>query len=174
MKLYKMTHPEIFRNNSFNRCRHCGQYFEQDEEYYFKCMNGNKLQYEAERFCIYKIENFYIHKLCFDKYYKDFTEDNFIFNLFNSSYPKAKNKLTEKQIKLAENVKMNCKILNYSYKEKTKYIYIDGKHNLKNSYISIKGKYNKIEMKFEPDEKGFNFKYLTQNAYLHDLLKDNK
>ena len=165
-KEYIMTNPEIFRRNNFNRCRHCGQYFEQGEIYYFKCMNGDELQSIIT--CKYDIENFYIHKSCYEENYNDMRLENFIYSLFNKSYPRAKNKLTPKQISAIETIKKNCKEKGYYIKEKSKYIYIDG---LLNS-IKIKGKYNKITMKFESAEKGFNLLWLTQNAYLNDLSED--
>lgn len=171
MKEYIMTNPEMFRNNSFNRCRYCGQYLDKDEKYYFKCMNGDKLQDTLGHLCTYKIENFYIHSECFNKHYRNYTVEEFIIDLFNNKYPAAKNKLTGKQLENIETIKENCKKNNYYFREKTKYIHISGIHKLKNSQISIRGKYNKITMKMEADEKGFNLKYMAQKVYLDDLMR---
>jgi len=171
MKRNKMTNPEMFRVNNFNRCRHCGQFFEQDEIYYFKVMNGNELEYKLQSDCVYDIENFYIHKKCFDENYKKFDEKKFLIELFNTRYKRAANKFTQKQNELIKMVKENCYRNNYSFKEKTKYIHISGVHYFKNSKIQIKGKYNKYEMKMEEEEKKFNFLFLAQKVYLDDLMR---
>lgn len=173
-KVEVMTMPEIFRRNNFNRCRHCGQYFERDEQYYFVIMNGSKLKNKVHSFCKYEIENFYIHKNCYEKYYKNLCEtENFfeleklVFYLFNKSYPRAKYKYTKKQLEKIEKIKSNCIKKRYAYKDKTKYIYILGEER----NIKVKGKYNKIDMIFEAAEKGFNIYWLLQKGYLDMLLK---
>lgn len=172
-RIQTMTHPEIFRRNNFNRCRLCGQYFDQDEKYLFLIGNDGK-QYNTK----YNVENCYLHIDCLKSFVdidkienrKLITDDDLLTLAFNKPYPRAKNKLTQLQQDKIKILKENCKKNNYWYKEKTKYIEVNGKEDR----VNIVGKYNKVDMKFEAKEKGFNLLWLMQSGYLGSLLLEDK
>ena len=172
-KIYEMKNPEIFRKNSFNRCRICGQYLEQDEKYLFVCGNNGK-QYDTK----YMVENCYLHIKCLNNWFDMsmitvnhiITDDDLLNFAFSKPYPRAKNKLTNLQKHKIEILKANCKKKKYYFTEKTKYIEIEGKEGR----INIAGKYNKIEMRFEAKEKGFNLLWLLQSGYLDSLLLEDE